>query len=193
MDDDLLFDRYYNLALRFLSFRPRSEKEVVEYLKKKIKKPAATASTSNVAEANAAKAEESTETQKFSASENFSDSVIAREALVNQIISKLKEYNFINDVEFTKLWIGQRIKSKHKPLRVIEFELKQKGINKEIIDEVLSRFDESRTLDQESAEKLASKKLDFYRSLPPQKRREKVTSFLLRKGFNYDIVKKVVK
>ncbi|MEN9407303.1 MAG: hypothetical protein RLZZ455_519 [Candidatus Parcubacteria bacterium] len=29
------FEKYYNLALRFLALRPRSEKEVVEYLKKK--------------------------------------------------------------------------------------------------------------------------------------------------------------
>ena len=33
-----VFDKYYNLALRFLSFRPRSEKEVLNYLRQKNKK-----------------------------------------------------------------------------------------------------------------------------------------------------------
>jgi SOS response regulatory protein OraA/RecX len=36
-DPELIFDRYYNLSLRFLSYRPRSEQEVHEYLKRKTK------------------------------------------------------------------------------------------------------------------------------------------------------------
>lgn len=32
---DIFFDKYYNLALRYLSFRPRSEKEIRDYLRKK--------------------------------------------------------------------------------------------------------------------------------------------------------------
>lgn len=38
MDESLIFDRYYNLALRFLSYRPRSEKEVYDYLKEKARR-----------------------------------------------------------------------------------------------------------------------------------------------------------
>lgn len=34
MDSDL-FNKYYNLTLRFLSFRPRSKKEIKEYLNRK--------------------------------------------------------------------------------------------------------------------------------------------------------------
>lgn len=34
MDSDL-FNKYYNLTLRFLSFRPRSKKEIKDYLSKK--------------------------------------------------------------------------------------------------------------------------------------------------------------
>ena len=113
--------------------------------------------------------------------------------MISLIISKLKEYRFIDDSEFAKFWIEQRTKFKHKPIRVIEYELKQKGINKDLIDEVLSSFESSKEVDLESAKKLAEKKLDFYRSLPSQKRREKVTSHLLRKGFSYEVIKKVLK
>ena len=35
MDNPRIFERYYDLSLRFLSYRPRSEKEVLDYLKKK--------------------------------------------------------------------------------------------------------------------------------------------------------------
>lgn len=167
MDDSLIVDRYYNLTLRFLSYRPRSEKEVYEYLKKKTKKLATTEST-----------EKSTET--------------LRETLIARIMQRLIELKFIDDREFAKSWIEQRTKFKQKPLWVIESELRQKGINKDLIDEVLSSFEQVKNVDIESAKKLAEKKLDFYRGLPPKKRYEKVTSYLLRKGFNYDIVKKVL-
>ena len=152
MDNSTIFERYYNLSLRFLSYRPRSEKEIIDYLKKK-------------------KIDEVTQ---------------------GKIIDKLKNYNFINDIEFAKFWIEQRTKFKHKPIRVIEYELKQKGINKDLIDEVLSSFESSKEVDLESAKKLAEKKLDFYRSLNPKKRQEKVMSYLLRRGFNYEVVKKAL-
>ena len=159
MDNSTIFERYYNLSLRFLSYRPRSEKEIIDYLKKK------------------------------SSSVKTSE---GQEKLIESIIKKLKEYKFIDDVEFAKFWIEQRTKFKHKPIRVIEYELKQKGINKDLIDEVLSSFESSKEVDLESAKKLAEKKLDFYRSLNPKKRQEKVMSYLLRRGFNYEVVKKAL-
>ncbi len=69
--------------------------------------------------------------------------------------------------------------------------MKQKGIDKNLVDEILSTFD-TKDLDLENAKKLADKKLDFYRNLDPKKRREKVMGFLLRRGFNYDMVKKIM-
>ncbi len=62
-----------------------------------------------------------------------------------------------------------------------------------MIDGVIAKFDDKNLFDLENAKKLAERKLDFYRSLTPEKRREKVMNYLLRKGFSYDIVKKVFK
>jgi regulatory protein len=156
MDNSTVFDRYYNLSLRYLSYRPRSEKEVFDYLKEKQKK-----------------------------AKNLNDDIIF------QIMAKLQEYKFIDDSAFAKFWIEQRTKYKNKPARVIEYELKQKGISQDLIDENLPR-EEARESDMESAKKLAAKKMDFYRNLDPNKRREKVMNYLLRKGFNYDTIKKAI-
>lgn len=38
MSNSLVFDRYYNLSLRYLSYRPRSEKEIENYLHEKQKR-----------------------------------------------------------------------------------------------------------------------------------------------------------
>lgn len=151
MDKPHIIERYYNLCIRYLSYRPRSEKEIIDYLtKKKID-----------------------------------------EEIQRQIINKLKTYNFINDLEFVKFWIEQRVKFKHKPLRAIEYELKQKGIDGNLINDAMGKFDKN-VFDLENAKKLAERKLDFYRNLDPKKRKEKVMNYLLRKGFSYDVVKKAL-
>jgi regulatory protein len=155
--EDATFARYYNLSLRYLSFRPRSEKEVLDYLKEKQKK-----------------------------APNLTDDI------VYSIMAKLQEYKFINDFEFAKFWLKQRTQYKNKPIRVVRYELTQKGISRSLIDEILED-QENKEVDLESAKKLATKKLDFYRNLPEDKRQEKVMNHLLRKGFSYDIVKKVLK
>ena len=156
MDESKIFERYYNLALRFLSYRPRSKKEIVDYLNKKSAK-----------------------------SSSLTEEIIAG------ILAKLFEYNFIDDRKFSQFWIEQRTKFKHKPIWVIKLELRQKGIDHELIEEALEALDNTKDTDLTSAKKLAEKKLDFYRGLDRVKRREKVISFLLRKGFSYDLVKKV--
>lgn len=156
MDKPQIIERYYNLCIRYLSYRPRSEKEVVDYLKKKSTK-----------------------------SPSLTDSIIS------EIIEKLKSYNFIDDNAFVKFWIEQRVKFKHKPLRAIEYELKQKGIDRNLIDGALSEFEDKNIFDLENAKKLAERKIEFYRNLEPEKRKEKVMRYLIGKGFSYDVVKKI--
>lgn len=168
MDDSQIFDRYYNLTLRYLSYRPRSEKEILDYLTKKVKN------------------------QKSKGKIESQNEKIIDDSLIDRVIVKLKEYKFIDDKAFARFWVEQRVKFKHKPIRAIEFELKQKGIDKDLIEAVLSVFD-SKDLDLENAKKLAEKKLDFYRDLDVRKRKEKVTNYLLRKGFSFEIVRKVLK
>ncbi len=155
MDNPAIFDRYYNLSLRYLSYRPRSEKEILDYLREKQKRK-----------------------------KDLTDEIIFK------IIGKLQEYKFIDDSAFVKFWVEQRTKYKNKPVRVIEYELKQKGISRDLINESLS--EDKKDLDLKSAKKLADKKMDFYRGLDPVKRREKVMNYLLRKGFSYDTVKKAI-
>lgn len=147
MDD---FDKFYNKALRFLSFRPRSEKEIRDYLIKNK----------------------------------------ASEASIDKIIKNLKEHKFINDEEFVRWWIEQRTLLKPKATRAIKFELKQKGIDKDLIDR---SFEDDLTSDLEKAKKLAEKKMPRYSKITDRKKiYEKLGRFLASKGFNYDTIKEVI-
>ena len=151
MDD---FEKFYNLALRFLSYRPRSEKEVKDKLK--------------------------VQSSKFKV-ENPT-------AIIEKVIQKLKEYKFIDDVEFAKKWIESRLRFKPRSLRLIKMELKQKGIDPEIINNLQLTINS----DLESAKKLVEKRIERLKGLDKQKVYEKLGRFLASKGFNWDTIKKAI-
>lgn len=144
-------EKAYNLALKFLSYRPRSEHEVRERLKKKkVENP-----------------------------------------LVEKIISKLKEKRFINDEEFVRWWIESRINFKHRSIRLIKLELKQKGIDQELIERMIN--DKGLMInDLDQAEKLTEKRIKRYKDLPKNKIYEKLGRYLASKGFNWDTIKRSI-
>ena len=89
------------------------------------------------------------------------------------------------------MWVQDRSLLKLKPLRVIKFELKQKGITEEIIEQVLSDSKEEKG-DLEKAKKIIDKKISKYKGLEKQKIREKLGRFLASRGFDYDTIKKAI-
>lgn len=149
-----LFDR----TLHFLSYRPRSQKEIQDYLTKKI------ALDNNV---------------------KFSQAV--QSPLIDKIILKLKKYNYINDHEFAKWFIASRSKNSPKGKLYLKFELLGKGIDPEIINELLQNL----TNELEIAKKSVAKKIKFWKNLPPQDFKKKFYSYLMRRGFPAEIVKEL--
>ncbi|MCL4353633.1 RecX family transcriptional regulator [Patescibacteria group bacterium] len=147
------FEKIYNISLKFLSYRPRSEKEVRNHLKIKNE-------TGNL--------------------------------LIDKVIQKLKEQNFINDSEFAKWWIEQRLMFKPRSSNLIKRELLQKGIDKEIIDAQFSIFSFQFSNELENAQRLITKKFSRYKGVPSQAIYRKMGRFLAGKGFDWEVIKIVV-
>ena len=92
----------------------------------------------------------------------------------------------INDLEFAKSWMEARRKSKQKGKIAIKSELFQKGISKEIIEEVISeQTDDS---EEELAAQVLEKKMKSWINLDNQSLKKKAYVFLARRGFEYDVV-----
>lgn len=109
--------------------------------------------------------------------------------VVDRLIEKLKQKGMLNDLEFAKAWVES--KSKKKGKNIIQTELYKKGINREVIEEVLNN--ESGIMNQgDVAEKVLEKRLDRWKGLPLMDRKRKAYEFLMRRGFEYDVVKDVV-
>ena len=135
-----------NYAFLVLKFRPRSEKELYERLKKK----------------------------KFD------------ESVIKDTLSFLKEKRFIDDNYFAQAWIESRLK-KPLGLRRIEQELKQKGIDKEIIQAQIQAAREG-YCEEGIVLKLAQERLVKLRGLEPKKSRQRIFGYLLRRGFSPEII-----
>ena len=97
------------------------------------------------------------------------------------IIDKLVSKGYLNDFVFAKWYVENRFVKKGVSRKRLKMELMKKGISQEIIDEVL----DSRS-DEEEIHKIIARKLSKYDD--PQK----LTAYLCRQGFSYDLVQKIV-
>ena len=112
------------------------------------------------------------------------------ESLHEELFNKLKRLNFLDDEKFATWWVEQRNSFRPKSKRILNQELRIKGIDKEIIENVLAdaQIDEAKI-----AKNLLEKKKYRWKNLDKFEARKKMSAFLARNGFGWDIVKKTVK
>lgn len=120
--------------------------------------------------------------RKIKDKDELSDIVI--DALIERLYSK----GLLDDRRFAQNWVESRRKSKKKGSNALKAELYQKGISKDIIDDVLSE-----EVDEESlAFEALQKKLKSWRNLEDLELKQKAVEFLVRRGFDYSLAKNVI-
>ena len=107
--------------------------------------------------------------------------------VIDAVIEWLPTVHMLDDVEFARYWIEQRETFKPRSRMVLAMELRQKGIAREIIDELLGDVDEV-----ESARRAAEKRMGRWESLPEDEFRTKLYRYLQGRGFNYGVAREVV-
>lgn len=109
--------------------------------------------------------------------------------VADKLIEKLKRKGLVNDLDFARAWVESR--SKKKGMVALKSELFQKGIDREIIEEVIS----SEFIvhgQKQTAKKLLQKKMKIWKNLPKLEFKQKSLRFLLSRGFDYEISKEVL-
>lgn len=115
------------------------------------------------------------------------------EPTADEAVGYFKAIDLINDRQFARKWIASRL-SRNKPFGVyrIRFELKEKGIEPELMKEELARA----TTDYSEADvvaRLAKRQAVKHPNIPREKVKQRVYGYLLRRGFNPAIVMKAIK
>jgi len=101
--------------------------------------------------------------------------------IVNEVIERLVRAGLVNDERYAQNWVDNRNEFRPRSRRALAYELKLKGVSKEIADQALSRVDEDQ-LAYQAARKQARK----LQHLPQPEYRQKMLSFLARRGFSYE-------
>jgi regulatory protein len=107
----------------------------------------------------------------------------------DEIFGRLNKLELIDDKKFAEWWVRQRLEFKHKSKKDITFELRQKGIDSNIIKNVL---DDSEIDEVKIAKELIAKKLYKWQKYEENVRRQKISQYLAGKGFSWDVIKSLV-
>lgn len=136
-------EKSYQRALNFLSYRPRSQAEVIRNLRK----------------------HETPEGQ------------------IEETIERLLKNNLVNDQEFAQLWVENRSAFRPRGAYALRIELRQKGLSDDIIDPILNDLKE-----EELAYKAALQRGNKLINYEWNDFRKKLSGFLARRGFSYQII-----
>jgi regulatory protein len=104
---------------------------------------------------------------------------------IKEVVSFLKEKRFIDDNVFARAWINSRLK-KPLGLRRIKQELRQKGVDKEIIEAQTAKLEDYS--EGKTVLDLAKGRLNRLKAAEPVVAKRRVYAFLLRRGFSPEVV-----
>jgi len=138
-------------ALKFLSYRDRSEKEILTKLK----------------------------------------DVGYDESVIEWVITDLKRLKFIDDKRFASSFAQSQMITRPMGEFFLKRELKQKGVATELIEQTIEKVYEEK--DQLTvAMELAEQRKTRFKNLDEIKAKKRVSDFLLRRGFSWDIVSQIL-
>jgi regulatory protein len=133
-------------ALVFLGYRPRSEKEVRDRLRRGGYEPAA----------------------------------------IEHAIARLHEWRYLDDADFARRWVENRTAHRPRGRRLLQQELRHKGIDGEIARDAIDDADLDET---GAAEALARRRLPSYAGDEPAAIRRRLGAYLARRGYGYDVIR----
>lgn len=146
---DDLAERTFSAALNFLSFRPRSRREMRDYFRRR------------------------------GIESEIGDAVIAR----------LERTGFLDDREFARFWVENRQTFRPRGARALRMELRQKGLDTEVVEEALTSIGDEDALAREAA----GKKVRSFSGLEERDFFRRMVGFLQRRGFGYETSARVTR
>ena len=141
------YERGKEIAMRLLTNRPRSKKEVRDRMREKE----------------------------------------IKEAVRERVVDRFEELDLLDDEAFARYWIDQRARFKPRGAPLLRQELRQKGVDQQIINDLLEDTDDSAAVRQ-AAEKKARTLMRY----PEDQFKKKLIGFLQRRGFSYHDSREVV-
>lgn len=154
-------------AYDLIGRRQRSRKEVQDYL-----------------------AERSRKLKFYSAIDDEDGKKERQSKIIQIVLARLDEKKVLDDKGFARMLVDQRARKIRKSKKEIERDLIKYGVKKQdyekILEEVFDQKQQKKTIESLIERKQNSLKIQ---KLPEEQQKEKITEFLLRKGFTWEEIK----
>ena len=108
--------------------------------------------------------------------------------LIEHVIDRLLAANLLDDAAFAEYWVEQRETFKPRSRLALRHESMQKGVSRTVIEAAVDGIDES-----SAAQRAADKHARRWKDLPENDFRLKLSQYLKRLGFPYDIIRDITK
>ena len=108
-------------------------------------------------------------------------------AIEDEVIEHLTRAGLLDDLAFARFWVENRDTFRPRSGRMLRYELRQKGLSEETIAQALADLDE-----EESAYRAGLRGGLRLTHLDEVSFRKKLTAYLLRRGFPYEVANSVV-
>lgn len=108
-------------------------------------------------------------------------------AIVEAVTERLQRMGLLDDREFAAFWVRNRQMFSPRGTRALRAEMRQKGVDAEIVNDALTHIDDEEPL----AYTAAAKKARALRSLDDHDFLRRLIAFLQRRGFTYNVSARV--
>lgn len=108
---------------------------------------------------------------------------------IDGAIEKLRGWRYLDDREFARFWVENRLEYRPSGSRRLRQELRQKGVDGEVVEQAIEAVEAD---ELPAAIELARKRAERLRGLDPITRRRRLAGFLQRRGYGWDIVKPAI-
>lgn len=156
LENESQFGKLYMRTLEYSLMRPHSERELRDYLYRKTR---------------------DTRTKTGAVKKGVS------KELAERVFQRITEKGYVNDKIFASYWVENRQLRKGISKRKLQAELAGKGVDKSIVELVLS---ESERSDENELQKIIEKKARRYDD------EQKLIAYLARQGFSYEDINRAI-
>jgi len=110
------------------------------------------------------------------------------EAVIEETLNRLREKELLDDSRFAQAWVENQSTFRPRGRRLLKLELRQKGVPDTHIEEALNEVQDEAGLAYQAAERPAQR----LSGLEWPEFRLKLSQFLARRGFSYDVIGEIV-
>jgi regulatory protein len=105
---------------------------------------------------------------------------------IEHAIARLHEWRYLDDADFARRWVENRTAHRPRGKRLLQQELRHKGIDGEIARDAI---DDAELDETGAAEALARRRLPSYAGDEPAAIRRRLGAYLARRGYGYDVIR----